>query len=264
MMAREPALRIFAFEFNDSMFLPKMGEEKEANYVITRMGAKINRVLISGILENKNVFNENTFITGIVNDRTGNFHISVDKNYSPQEAWSFLFNREPPVRVILVGKVRSYGESKNLDLRVESISECDAFMEEYWQVIASINLLRRINLMRNVRNESRENLLRMGYSDNEIDNALLAIENFKETMEDKYVATIKNMFGITTEEKDPETIILNMIEKLDFDGKGARYEDIVENAKKENMDRTQVDEIINSLLEKGLIYEPSVNFFKRL
>ena len=263
-MAREPALRIYAFEFNDSMFLPKSGQERETNYIITRMGAKVNRVFISGILENKNILNENTFITGIVNDRTGNFHISIDKNYSPYRVWTFFLNKEPPVRLALVGKVRSYGESKNLDLRVESVIECDSFIEEYWQIWASLNLIRRINLMRDIKNESEENLKKMGYMEDEIENAKLAFENFKEIRIEKYVETLRNIFGIESGARDPEEIILELVGKLDFDGKGAKYEDIVENAKNENLDRAQIDEIINSLLEKGLIYEPSVNFFKKL
>ncbi|MBD6955725.1 MAG: hypothetical protein ACPLVI_03725 [Thermoplasmata archaeon] len=263
-MAREPAWRIFAFEFNDSMFLPKTGQEREANYIITRMGAKINRVLVSGILENKNIMNENTFITGIVNDRTGTFHISADKNYSPQKAWAFLFGAEPPVRVILAGKVRSYGESKNLDLRVESIAECNSFVEEYWRVRAALSLMERIRIMQMASTEGKEKLLGMGYGESYVDNIMMALENFKDPKIEIYLKTVRGIFGIKEEETDPEAIILELVGKLDFDGKGARYEDIVDNAVKEGIERSRIDEIIDSLLEKGLIYEPSVNIFKKL
>jgi RPA family protein len=264
MMAREPAWRIFAFEFNDSMFVPKTGQEKETNYILTRMGAKVNRVLISGIIENKNIINENTFITGIVNDRTGTFHISADKNYSPLKVWSYLFSIEPPVRVLLVGKVRSYGESKNLDIRVENITECDSFIEDYWRLSAAINLVERIKIMKLALSEEKDKLLNMGYSEESLNSIFAAIENFKDTKIDAYLKTIREMFGISQEEKNPEDVILQLIESLDFDGKGARYEDVVENALKEGFERTRVDEIIDSLLERGLIYEPSVNIFKKL
>lgn len=263
-MGREPAWRIFAFEFNDSMILSKTGEEREANYIITRQGAKVNRVLISGILENKNIMNENTFITGIVNDRTGTFHISIDKNYSPPKAWSFLFSAEPPVRVIIVGKVRFYGESKNLDVRVESIAECDSFMEDYWRTSAALNLLERMRIVELAITEGKEKMIGMGYDENSLENIFFAIENFKDPKMDVYRETLRDIFGIKVEEKDPELIILDLIGRLDFDGKGAKYEDIVENALKEGIERTRVDEIIDSLLEKGLVYEPSVNIFKKL
>lgn len=267
-MAREPAWRIFAREFNDSVILEKKGEEKEANYILTRLGAKVNRVLVVGILENKNVLGEGTFITGIVNDLTGTFHISVDKNYSSQSAWKFLQSKDPPVRVSFVGKVRTYGESKNLDLRVETITECDEFLEEYWKLSAIKNLLYRIQIIKEIENGTDENTLKkLEYPKTYIDNVILAKNTFNDFKVDSYTGMVKQLLGIQEENKnqsDPEKVILDLIEKLDFDGKGARYEDIVENSTNMNMDRSMVDEVLNSLLEKGLIYEPSVNFFKKL
>ncbi len=95
----------------------------------------------------------------------------------------------------------------------------------------------------------------------------MALEMFNDFKIEDYSNLVKELLGLKTEEKeqeDPEKKFLEMIEKLDFDGKGARYDDIIENASKLNFERSLVDEILNSLLEKGLIYEPSVNFFKKL
>lgn len=267
-MAREPAWRIFALEFNDSVVLEKKGEEKEANYILTRLGAKVNRVFLVGIMENKNVLNENSFITGMVNDLTGTFHFSADRNYSSPSVWKFLNSREPPVRVALVGKVRTYGESKNLDLRVETIVECDEFLEEYWRLSAIKNLLYRIQIIREFNSSDKSTLEKLGYPKSYIENISQAMEIFKDSRIDSYMDTIRQLMGVQEKkeiiEEDFEKEILDLIVKLDFDGKGARYEDIVENASKLNMERSAVDEMLNNLLEKGLIYEPSVNLFKRI
>lgn len=269
MMVREPAWRIFAQEFNDSVILEKKGEEKEANYILTRLGAKVNRVFVVGIMENRNVMNENSFITGTVNDLTGTFHFSADKNYSSPSAWKFLISKEPPARVALVGKVRTYGESKNLDLRIEAIVECDEFLEEYWKLSAIKNMLYRIQIIRELNSSGdKKTLEKLGYPQNYIESISMAIEMFKDPRIDSYINTVRQLLGVQEKEEiaeeDPEKDILDLIEKLDFDGKGARYEDIVENALKLNMERSAVDELLNNLLEKGLIYEPSVNFFKKL
>ncbi len=268
-MTREPAWRIFAQEFNDSIVLEKKGEEKEANYILTRLGAKVNRLFLVGIMENKNVMNENSFITGSVNDLTGTFHFSADKNYSNPSVWKFLSSNEPPNRVALVGKVRTYGESKNLDLRVETIMECDEFLEEYWKLSALRNMLYRIQIIHEIQNNSdRKTLEKLGYPSNYLESITLAMDIFKDQRIDAYMNLARQLMGIQGEienrEEDPEKNILDLIEKLDFEGKGARYEDIVENASKLNMERAAVDETLNNLLEKGLIYEPSVNFFKKL
>ncbi|MDP8011704.1 MAG: hypothetical protein ACP5F1_00250 [Thermoplasmata archaeon] len=266
-MTREPAWRIFAREFNDSIVLEKKGEEKEANYILTRLGAKINRILVVGIMENRNILNENSFITGTVNDLTGTIHFSADKNYSNPSVWKFLTSRDPPVRIALVGKVRTYGESKNLDLRIENIAEVDELMEEYWKLTAIRNLLYRINIIRELQNSTDKGTLeKLGFPKTYIESSSLAIELFKDLNIDFYLTMVKELIGMKVEEKneniDPEKSILDLVEKLDFDGKGARYDDIMENALKFNFERSQVDEILNSLLDKGLIYEPSVNYFK--
>ncbi|MGC8663222.1 MAG: hypothetical protein ACP5SF_02050 [Thermoplasmata archaeon] len=267
-MTREPAWRLFAMEFNDSLVLEKKGEEKEANYILTRLGAKVNRIFLVGIMENKNLLNDNTFATGTVNDLTGTFHFSADKSYSPSSVWKFLLTAEPPVRVALIGKVRTYGEAKNLDVRIETVQECDEFLEEYWKLSAIKNLIYRMQIAREIANNADKSTLeKTGYSKNYIDNISMALEMFNDFKIEDYSNLVKELLGLKTEEKeqeDPEKKFLEMIEKLDFDGKGARYDDIIENASKLNFERSLVDEILNSLLEKGLIYEPSVNFFKKL
>lgn len=59
-----------------------------------------------------------------------------------------------------------------------------------------------------------------------------------------------------------EPLILTLAEKLD-DGKGAPWEDIVSEAAKKGVTEAAVEETLNSLMDKGLIYEPVLGRLKR-
>ena len=50
MKAREPAWRVFASEFNASTLKIKGEGEKAPSYVVTPLGAMVNRLFIVGIL----------------------------------------------------------------------------------------------------------------------------------------------------------------------------------------------------------------------
>ena len=53
MNARETAWRVFATELNSSTLEIKATEEKMPSYIVSPLGAKINRVLITGVLTEK-------------------------------------------------------------------------------------------------------------------------------------------------------------------------------------------------------------------
>jgi RPA family protein len=63
-------------------------------------------------------------------------------------------------------------------------------------------------------------------------------------------------------ENPHEPVILSLCESLD-DGKGAPWEDIVADAAKKGVKEEQVEECLNALMDKGLIYEPVLGRLKR-
>jgi uncharacterized protein len=72
---------------------------------------------------------------------------------------------------------------------------------------------------------------------------------------------------IEDEEKenvDNEEKVLGIIDKLDKKGKGAPWDDIVEEAGKSRISKSELEELTNSLLDKGLIYEPVLGKMKRI
>jgi len=66
------------------------------------------------------------------------------------------------------------------------------------------------------------------------------------------------------EEMDREDVILAIIDQLDDSGKGAPWDDIVDEAGKQGIQKTELEELTNSLLDKGLIYEPVLGKMKRI
>ncbi|HWG91390.1 MAG TPA: glycerol dehydrogenase, partial [Candidatus Thermoplasmatota archaeon] len=66
------------------------------------------------------------------------------------------------------------------------------------------------------------------------------------------------------EEKSSEVedTIFELTKTLD-DGKGAPWEEIVAQAGKKKISEEQVEEALNSLMDKGLIYEPVLGRLKR-
>ncbi|HLE97294.1 MAG TPA: hypothetical protein VI997_07980, partial [Candidatus Thermoplasmatota archaeon] len=56
--------------------------------------------------------------------------------------------------------------------------------------------------------------------------------------------------------------IVGFVEKLD-DGKGAHWKDIVAEAARIGVGEERVEEALNSLMDKGLVYEPVLGRIKR-
>jgi RPA family protein len=60
---------------------------------------------------------------------------------------------------------------------------------------------------------------------------------------------------------DPETLILETIKALEGDD-GAPWDSIVEAAKKKGLDENSIEEALNSLMDKGFIFEPTLGTIK--
>lgn len=59
MNIRETAWRVFSTELNSSSLKIEAMEERSPSYIVTPLGAKINRLLISGVMiEKENIGND--------------------------------------------------------------------------------------------------------------------------------------------------------------------------------------------------------------
>ena len=304
MNPRETAWRVFATELNNSSLEIKATEEKMPSYVISPLGAKINRVLIAGVMtEKENVGGDDEPMwKARIQDVTGSFYISVGR-YQP-EASVAIADLEAPCFVAAVGRVRTYtadNQKVYVNVRPENIVKIDEATRNEWILETAKTTWRRLKNVKTVLGmpeAKEEDLVKMGMTQAEAFGMLYALDNYGQVPDSTlYLKTIQSALRIImpgrdidlgfaedlSDEPDEieldspsggngsdhsygqiEDIILNMLEELDTDGKGAPRDELERRAEAEGISSIELEEISNILMDKGLVYEPNLKYLKRI
>ena len=186
MNLREVAWRVFAEEYNSSTLEYKGEGEKPVSYIITPLGAKINRMLIVGVVTDIEDIGEEgkPRYRARITDPTGTFYISAGE-YQPSAAMA-LSKMSPPAFAAVIGKSRAYTPEhgvKYLSIRPERIREVDAEARDYWTLETARSTLRRIEGVREglrMTGPSTNQLMKLGYPENLSDGVVRAIEFYKD------------------------------------------------------------------------------------
>jgi len=186
MNTREVAWRVFAEEYNSTV-LEHSGEgEKPVSYVITPLGAKINRLYVVGVvtdIEDVGEGGKQRFRARIT-DPTGTYYVSAGE-YQPSAAMA-LSKMSPPAFAAVVGKSRAYSPEegvKYLSIRPEQIREVDAEARDYWVVEAAKSTLLRIDAVEDglkMAQPTVGELVKLGHPENVADGVVRAIEYYKD------------------------------------------------------------------------------------
>lgn len=144
---REPAVRVYASEYSLSNLESKGEEEYAPSYLITPLGAMINRVYFVGVLtEKENVGSElEPFWKARVKDPTGTFFLSAG-TYQP-EASQQLRDIQPPCLVAVIGKTKTFSAEDGrfyVSVRPERISQVTKEERDYWIYTAAQQTRKRI------------------------------------------------------------------------------------------------------------------------
>lgn len=299
---RETAWRVFANELNSSTLEIKATEEKMPSYVVSPLGAKINRVLVAGTLTEK--ANSGTpdepLWRGRIQDVNGQFFLNVGR-YQP-DALAAMADLEPPCFVAAVGRVRAYTTDDGrtfVSVRPEHIIRIDETTLNEWLLDAAQSTWARLKWMREVvsmPDAKVPDLIRMGMSPVQAEGMLYALDNYGEMPDSSvYLKTIQNALrrllpeqevdfgfpegmedipdeidmdspaGITQNNSGQmEDIILGLLDELDTDGKGAPRDELERRAEAEGISSIELEEISNILMDKGLVYEPNLRYLKRI
>jgi RPA family protein len=147
MAERELAWRVFAGEYNATNVQLEASQEREPGYLVTPLGAKINRIFVVGVLTDveKLEKNGNTHYRARVSDRTGVFFIYAGQ-YDP-EVIKVLSTLEPPKYIAVIGKSRMYSPNEGtnyVSIRPEKIAVVDKNVRDSWLLDASKNLKLRL------------------------------------------------------------------------------------------------------------------------
>ena len=304
MNARETAWRIFAGELNISTLEKKGEEEMAPSYVITPLGAMINRVMIAGVLtEKENIgTDDEPMWKARITDVTGSYYLNVGR-YQPEAAAS-MANLETPSFVAVIGKVRTYSPEEGrvyVSLRPEKIVNIDEDTRNMWILEAAQSMWNRLLMMRkalSVPDASVNDLIGMGFSAHDAEGVTLALQHYDSPESSRYLSILQSALKMLLPDRevdlgmpeemsgepdeieldddkkseddggmsaiDKEDIILRFITELDDGRKGAPRADIDRQAAMEGISETEVEEISDSLMDKGLVYEPNLGFLRRV
>ncbi|TLZ71257.1 MAG: hypothetical protein E6K14_07945, partial [Methanobacteriota archaeon] len=149
-MMREVAWRLFASEYNDANLEVEGGGDRAPSYVVTPLGAKVNRIFVVGVITDvENVGSDmQPMWRARVSDPTGTFNVYAGQ-YQPEAAAS-LAKLKPPVFGAIVGKSRVYSPESGAvytSIRPETIKEVDESVRDYWILEACRSLRKRLDAM---------------------------------------------------------------------------------------------------------------------
>jgi RPA family protein len=295
---RETAHRVFAGELNSATLEKKGTDEKSPTYLITPLGAKVNRVLAAGVLlEKQNIGSEEEPLwRARIEDVSGGYFVNVGR-YQP-EAAAALASLETPSFVAVIGKIRTYRPDETrtyVSIRPERIVRIDAATRQRLVLETAQSTWKRLNNMKtalSMPEAAAEELAEHGMTADEADGIIEATEFYGAPDSSRYLRLIQNALRMLLPEKeidlglpedvsdlpdeidmeaksgtadvDKEDMVLGMLDELDKDGRGAPMDELVRRAASEGMTNTELEEITNSLMDKGLVYEPVLGRLKRI
>ena len=304
-MRREHAWRLFAAEYTDSMVEIKSEGEMLPSYVVTPLGAKVNRLFLVGVLTDVEQVSEGgDFVRAHISDPTGVFTL-YSGQYQP-EVTEKLSMIEAPAFVAVTGKSRAYvpddGDRLYASVRPEQIMEVSADVRDRWILETCRRTKERIEAVKEallMTDPKEAELQKLGYSRVLSEGVSYAVKQYPSIVVDRYVDMIKDALQYLTE--GPKPVEASSDEELSFSEKkedfsrpsskttspaavdsiseeqeetvlaviracegddGASWDMITEKCDAEGVDADTVEEILNTLMDKGLIYEPVLGTIK--
>ena len=299
---REPGVLVLAKELSAAIEKHVEDREYSPTYLISEIGSKLSRVLIGGILDQlENRGDENDpFYTARVIDPNGDFYYLQAGQYNPEGAMA-LSKLEIGVPILCVGKVRARtpedSERTYVSVQPESIRAVSMDEVNHWAIKACDTLMRRINTKKAFGVDEdvlkKANLSRREKDGLELSNEFyptVVVENYQALLYDCLtrlaggeVSETTNFTGEfepakgaeevseneevveesveSTNDNENEGKVLALIKKMD-EGDGIYYDDLGIAISIEGIDGPMLDEILDSLTDQGLIYQPRFNHYK--
>ncbi len=198
MNIREVSWRVFAEEYASSTMEHSGEGEKPVAYVVTPLGARVNRMLVVGVVTEVEEVGEEgrPRYRARMEDPTGTFYLSAGE-YQPEAAVS-LSKISPPAFAAVVGKSRAYSPEEGvtyLSIRPERIREVTGEARDNWVLETAKSTLVRIDAVEEalkMDQPSAGELVRLGYPENLAEGVVLALEYYKEVDLDRFRESVKD------------------------------------------------------------------------
>ncbi|MBN1390330.1 MAG: hypothetical protein JXA22_06790 [Candidatus Thermoplasmatota archaeon] len=290
---REVARRVFAVEYNRSQHEDKGLEENAPNYIITPLGATVNRVYFVGVMMTKsNTGSDDSPQYRVeVRDPTGTFYLYAGQ-YQPQ-AINMIAGLDPPTLVGVVGKVRTFVKEDGTfyaSVKPEAVFPVDIPQRDRWIVETSRFTMERLRAVKDAMEEEQpsiDSLMEKGHPKRTAESGVNAVGlygNFDLSPYKEGVRTALDMvlesdgksIGPGTADREVPQLNIEKDDKNNADlkeqilkiindvsgEKGALYRDIIARCEKSGIDKIQLEETIQELLDEGQIYEPTIGIIK--
>jgi RPA family protein len=303
MTGREPAWRIFAREFVASTEEERASSERAASYVFTPLGARVNRVLLAGILSPAEMIGKSEevpFYRARLSDPTGQVVVTAG-GFQPR-AMSKLQRVDGPQPALVMGKAhlfRGRDGAAYPSVRAEAIRPLTA--EEYRGHLAEIleQSSRRWDLVKRLNgNASEEELLGAGFPLQWIQAATEARKRYPEVNLETYRSGLRAVSEVirapslspaesvpvapgivtvtkaspppplsppTVSQRAQESAFLELLDELSEGSVDgyANLKDAVTLARSRGISEAATEELLNRLEESGAIEEPIVGKLRR-
>lgn len=297
---RQPAWHMLASEFSEATLNEKGSGEYDPSFVITKLGAKVNRVIVAGLLERLEVretSNGSTLYQGQMRDPSGLHYFSVGDyaSESMRELTLSLVEKTEvgePVLLLMTAKSRWYQTDEGAvytSLRPEEACEIDAKTYALWLTRASEGTLQRMK----IHNDSlsaeptKEGLKAAGVPDHMIDGLLLSRNHYGEFDTETYTLNVMQALDIAegrmdaasqpapapqttlegsdssdaSDEDDVKETLVAIIAQLD-QGDGVDFETVLTNADARGIDRQLAESKLDELSNEGTLHEPRFGWFR--
>ena len=292
---------MFASEYGESTLSEKGSGEFDPSFVVTKLGSRVNRVIVAGLLERiegRDVANGSVIYQGQLRDPSGINYFSVGDYVSDsvKEMTIQLTARiesGEPILVLMVAKTRLYQTEEGAiytSLRPEEMCVIDAQRYASWLAKTSQSLMERMStymtsldfepnsesLSKSEMSESQMLGLiasRNHYGDVDLEHYRLNVMQALDIAEGKLDAATKpapqRLLVEDSVEKDTkaddkpdlEAAIVDIITKLD-QGDGVEFETILVNAEARGFQRTIAEEKLEELSDNGTVHEPAFGWFR--
>ncbi|MEA3560133.1 MAG: hypothetical protein U9R75_12850 [Candidatus Thermoplasmatota archaeon] len=289
---REVARRVFAVEYNGSRHEDRGLEENAPNFVISPLGTSINRVYFTGVMMSKtNTGSDDAPQFRVeVRDPTGTFYLYAGQ-FQP-EAIDAISRLDTPSLVGVVGKVRTFVKEDGTfytSVKPEMVFPVDVPQRDRWILQAVKFTMERIRAMKDamdMETPDLDALIEKEHSRKAAESAVNGVGLYGNIDLEPYRTGLKSALDLVIEgggekvaqglpeedvpeeneapSKNSEELkvsILEIINKLSGE-KGALYRDIITECEEKKIDKIQLEETIQELLDEGQIYEPTIGIIK--
>lgn len=216
---RQPAIRILAQEYAESSLQDRGSGEFDPVFVITKLGAKINRALVAGLLESmqpRETANGATMWQGSLRDPSGLHYFSIGDFQSEElqvqaGELSARLEEGEPVLMVMVAKTRLFQSDDGAvytSFRPEEMCEVDRATYASWLVDAASATMSRVANTERIKGleVSHETFLQAGLNAEDIESMVLSKNHYGEVDPEIYKLTVMRALDIAEGREQPTAV----------------------------------------------------------